>query len=75
MNAAMDMVFSAVIKPPVKLSAEQICERELACLAEAYCVEHNLPCRRHFTHEELEQSIERVREASQMQELLKVKQP
>lgn len=50
-------------------------EREIALITESYCVEHNIPIKRKFTHEELELSIERVREAAQMQEKLKVKQP
>lgn len=50
-------------------------ETELLKITEAYCVEHNIPISRRFTHEELEQSIERVREAAAMQEPLKVRQP
>src|SRR5690242_1811846 len=39
-------------------------ETEVKKLTEAYCVEHNLPIRRQFTHEELEESIQRIREAA-----------
>lgn len=39
-------------------------ERELRKITEAYCVENNIPIRRQFTHDELEESIRRLREAA-----------
>lgn len=35
----------------------------LAKITEAYCVENNIPIKRQFTHEELEASIEQIRQA------------
>lgn len=32
-------------------------------ITEAYCIEHNLPCKRQYTHEELEDAFEQVRAA------------
>jgi len=34
-------------------------------LTEAYCIEHNLPCKRHYTHEQLAGALEDVRSAHQ----------
>lgn len=36
--------------------------REIALMNEAYDVEHNLPCKRQFTHAELEPAIKAIRE-------------
>jgi hypothetical protein len=41
-------------------------EHEMILIVEAWCVENNLPIKRRFTHVELEQSIERVREAAEL---------
>lgn len=41
-------------------------ELELRKLTEAYCIEHQIPIRRKFTHTELERSIEQVREAAEL---------
>ena len=32
-------------------------------ITEAYCIEHNLPCKRRFTHDELQDAFAAVREA------------
>ena len=34
-----------------------------ARITEAYCIEHNLPCKRRFTHDELQDAFAAVREA------------
>jgi hypothetical protein len=36
---------------------------EASKITEAYCIEHNLPCRRLWTHEELADAFEQVRQA------------
>jgi hypothetical protein len=36
---------------------------EMQKIDEAYCLEHNLPCKRHFTHAELANAIQAVRNA------------
>jgi len=40
--------------------------RQLQLINEAYAIEHNLPIKRQFTSAELEQPIERVREAAEL---------
>lgn len=47
-------------------------ELELRKITEAYCVENNIPIRRRFTHEQLEESIARVRAAAERQRPLEV---
>ena len=37
---------------------------EASKITEAYCIEHNLPCKRQYTHEQLADAIDKVREAS-----------
>lgn len=32
-------------------------------IQEAYCIEHNIPCRRRYTHEELQDAFVQVRAA------------
>lgn len=39
-------------------------ELELRKITEAYCIENLIPIRRQFTHKELEQSLDRVRDAA-----------
>jgi translation elongation factor EF-Tu-like GTPase len=41
-------------------------ELEIRKLTESYCIENNIPIRRKFTHAELEESIEQVREAAEL---------
>ena len=36
---------------------------EVSKITEAYCIEHNLPCKRRFTHDELQDAFAAVREA------------
>jgi hypothetical protein len=36
--------------------------KEIALMNEAYDVEHNLPCKRQFTHQELEPALKAIRE-------------
>jgi hypothetical protein len=38
--------------------------RQIQLITEAYAVENNLPVKRNFTHTELEQSIDLVRDAA-----------
>jgi hypothetical protein len=38
---------------------------EASKVLEAYCIEHNLPCDRHYTHDQLEDAIQAVRQAHQ----------
>jgi len=47
-------------------------ELELRKITEAYCIEMNLPIRRQFTHAELEQSLQRVRDALALQQPLEL---
>lgn len=49
-------------------------ETEMLRITEAFCVDSNIPIRRRFTDAELEQSIERVREAAVMVERFKERQ-
>lgn len=39
--------------------------REIALHNEAWDVEHNVPCTRHFTHEELAPAIQGIRDAAE----------
>ena len=39
---------------------------EASKITEAYCIEHNLPCKRQYTHEQLADAIDKVREASKV---------
>ena len=55
-----------------ELTAHMDIELELRKITEAYCIEMNLPIRRKFTHAELEQSIERVRDALALQQPLEL---
>ena len=40
--------------------------REIALHNEAWDVEHNVPCVRHFTHDELAPAIQGLREAAEL---------
>jgi hypothetical protein len=55
-----DLTYDGRIPEELKMNIEL----ELRKITEAYCVENNLPIRRQFTHQELEQSIDRVRDAA-----------
>jgi hypothetical protein len=57
---------------PQELIAHMDIELELRKITEAYCVEHNLPIKRQFTHDELESALERVREAIALQQPLEL---
>jgi len=37
---------------------------EVSKVTEAYCIEHNIPCRRQYTHDELADAFEEVRAAA-----------
>src|SRR5690242_13412489 len=65
--------------PPSALTHERMemktmfnIETEVKKLTEAYCIEHNLPIKRQFTHEELEESIQRIREAAGMLDSIEI---
>ncbi len=50
-------------------------ELELRKITESYCILHNIPIRRQFTHEELEESMERVQSALTERAALAVPHP
>lgn len=37
---------------------------EVSKITEAYCIEHNLPCKRRYTHDELADAFEAVKAAA-----------
>jgi hypothetical protein len=55
-----------------EITAHMDIELELRKITEAYMVEHNIPIKRQFTHEELESALKRVREAIALQQPLEL---